>query len=248
MSNKKAGETPLIIQNSTTLLNLIQKTQPHKTQNIFERTTAMKRILCYGDSNTWGADPVSKGRLDHHSRWTGVLANLLGNGYTVIEEGLCGRTTVWEDPIEEYKSGKNYLIPCLETHKPLDLVVIMLGTNDLKKRFSLSASDIAQGAAVLVRIVQKSETGIDGKYPPVLLIAPPQVVKPTDLAEMFEGAEEKSKKFGEHFARVAGELKCAFLDAGTVIISSPLDGIHFEAGEHRKLAQAISTKVKELIG
>src|SRR5690349_8049950 len=195
----------------------------------------MKTIVCFGDSNTWGAGPANPARFDRDTRWPGVLRNALGADYHIVEEGLNGRTTVWDDPIEGYKNGKTYLIPCLETNRPFDLITIMLGTNDLKKRFSLSAFDIANGAAVLVNEVMRSNVGRDGRPPQVLLIAPAPVVTLTDYAEMFEGAEAKSRKFSEHYARVAREQGCAFLDAGSVIVSSELDGIHFEAGEHRKL-------------
>lgn len=208
----------------------------------------MKRVLCYGDSNTWGYNPVTQDRFDKHERWTGQLSQTLGNNYDVIEEGLNGRTTVWEDPIEGYKNGRDYLIPCLESHKPLDLVIIFLGVNELKKRFSLSAYDVAEGAGVLVQIVQKSNAGIAGASPQVLLMAPPAVGKLTDFAEMFEGAEAKSQKFAEHYQRVAYELGCTFFDTSTVIVSSDLDGIHFEQSEHAKLGQALAIKVKELIG
>jgi len=208
----------------------------------------MKRILCYGDSNTWGYDPATQDRFDRDTRWTGVLRNTLGDGYEILEEGLNGRTTVWDDPIEGYKNGHTYLAPCLETHRPIDLVVLMLGTNDLKKRFSLSAYDIAQGAGVLVRAIQLSQAGIAGQPPSRGLMAPPPVTKLTDFAEMFEGSEEKSQRFYFHYYRVAQELNCAFLDTSTIIVSSPLDGIHFEAGEHARLAQAVAQKVKELAG
>ncbi len=208
----------------------------------------MKRILCYGDSNTWGYNPVTEDRFDKHERWTGPLSLALGSNYDVIEEGLNGRTTVWDDPIEGYKNGREYLIPCLETHKPLDLVIIMLGTNDLKKRFSLSAYDIAEGARVLVQIVQKSGTGVMNGTPQVLLLAPPPIGKLTAFAEMFEGAGAKSQKFSEHYQRVASEMGCSFLDASTVIASSNLDGIHFEQSEHAKLGQAVAVKVKEIVG
>ena len=208
----------------------------------------MKRILCYGDSNTWGYNPVTQDRFGKHERWTGQLSQALGRDYDVIEEGLNGRTTVWDDPIEGYKNGREYLIPCLETHKPLDLVIIFLGVNDLKKRFSLSAYDIANGAGVLVEVVQKSNTGITDAAPMVLLIAPPPVGKLTDFAEMFEGAEAKSLRFAQHYRRVASELGCALFDASTVIVSSDLDGIHFEQGEHAKLGQAVAVKVREIIG
>lgn len=207
----------------------------------------MKTILCYGDSNTWGYRPDTQTRYSRDERWPGVLRNTLGEGYLVIEEGLCGRTTVWDDPIEGYKNGKEYLIPCLETHKPLDLVIIMLGTNDLKKRFSLSAFDIANGASVLVKIVQKSEVGIDGDPPKVLLMAPPPIAKLTGFAAMFEGAKPKSDLFPQEYTRVAQETGCAFLDAADVIVSSDVDGIHFDVAEHQELGLAVAARVCELV-
>lgn len=98
----------------------------------------MKSILCYGDSNTYGLMPDSPDRYPRDVRWTGILQKKLGEDYYVIEEGLSGRTTLWDDPIEEHKNGKKYLLPCLDSHKPVDLVILMLGTNDLKTRFSLT--------------------------------------------------------------------------------------------------------------
>jgi len=207
----------------------------------------VKTILCYGDSNTWGYDPSTGGRYPRDVRWPGVLRKELGDEYLVIEEGLNGRTTVWDDPIEGYKNGKEYLVPCLETHKPLDLAIILLGTNDLKMRFSVSAYDIANGAGALVQIVQKSEAGPGGGVPQVLLLAPPPVAKLTGFAEMFEGAGSKSRRFAEHYARVAQERGCVFLDTGQVIVSSDLDGIHLEAGEQKKLGVAVAARVRELL-
>jgi lysophospholipase L1-like esterase len=105
-----------------------------------ERT--IKTVLCYGDSNTWGSDPETGERFAPEVRWPGVLRQALGEGYWVVEEGLNGRTTVRDDPIEgAHKNGRTYLPACLEFHKPIDLVLIMLGTNDLKARFAASASD-----------------------------------------------------------------------------------------------------------
>jgi lysophospholipase L1-like esterase len=208
---------------------------------------SMKTVLCYGDSNTWGYDPSTQARYPRDVRWPGVLRRELGEGYLVIEEGLNGRTTVWDDPIEGYKNGKSYLIPCLETHKPIDLVIILLGTNDLKVRFSVSAFDIANGAGVLVDIVQKSAAGPGDAAPQVLLLAPPPVARLSGFAEMFEGAEGKSHKFAEHYARVAQERGCAFLNTGQVIESSDLDGIHLEASEQAKLGRSVAAKVRELL-
>ena len=207
----------------------------------------MKTILCYGDSNTWGYNPATMDRFPRDERWTGVLKQELGDGYEIIEEGLNGRTTVWDDPIEGYKNGKEYLIPCLETHKPIDLVIIMIGTNDLKMRFSVSAFDIANGAGVLVDIAQRSRTGPNDAPPRVLLMAPPPVSKLTDFAEMFEGAEAKSKRFSEHYRRVAGEYGCRFLDTSEIIVSSELDGIHFELSEHQNLGKAVAAVVRKIL-
>jgi lysophospholipase L1-like esterase len=208
----------------------------------------MKTILCYGDSNTWGYHPVTKDRYSLEERWAGVLQHELGTGYYVVAEGLNGRTTVWDDPIEGYKNGKEQLIPILTSHKPLDLVIIMLGTNDLKRRFGLGAYDIAEGAGTLVEMVQKSDCGPQKRPPQVLLMAPPPIAKLTEYAEMFEGAEAKSRRFGEHYRRVAQECGCAFLDAGQVIISSDLDGIHFDVEEHKKLGLAVAARVREILG
>jgi len=205
-----------------------------------------KTILCYGDSNTWGYNPENQGRYARHERWTGVLRREIGDGYYVIEEGLNGRTTVWDDPIEDYRNGKEYLIPCLRSHMPIDLVVIMLGTNDLKARFSAPACDVAAGAGVLVDIVAKSETGRRAGAPPVLLVTPPPFAALRDFAEMFEGGREKSRLLSNHFRVVAEERGCALLDASEVIVSSKLDGIHLDLAEHRKLGVAIARRVREM--
>ena len=208
----------------------------------------MKTVLCYGDSNTWGYEPASGDRFPEDVRWPGVLARELGSAFRVIEEGLNARTTVRDDPVEEYKNGKDYLRPCLESHKPLDLVIVALGVNDLKARFSASASDVADGAGVLVAIAQRSGAGPRGGPPAVLLVTPPPVGKLTELAEMFAGAEEKSRGLGRQYRRVADKHGCELLDAGDLVRSSDLDGIHLEAGEHRKLGEAVATRVKEILG
>lgn len=219
-----------------------------KTLKVWWGKQKMKTILCYGDSNTWGWNPAIQDRFARDERWPGVLRQTLGEGYLVIEEGLNGRTTVWDDPIEGYKNGHTYLIPCLETHRPLDLVIIMLGTNDLKVRFSVSACDVANGAGVLVDVVQKSAAGPAGRAPQVLLMAPPPVGKFSEFGEMFEGAASKSKRFAEHYQRVAREYGCEFLDTSQFIVSSDIDGIHFELSEHQKLGQAVAARVKDILG
>ncbi len=209
----------------------------------------MIEILCYGDSNTWGYSAKTAERFPHNIRWTGVLQKMLGENYHVIEEGLSGRTTVWEDEIEEYKSGKEYLIPCLNTHKPLDLVIIMLGTNDLKKRFSLSAYDISLGAQLLAKIVMKTECGRKGKSPEVLLVSPIEAgdLECCPFGECFNpqsGAE--SKKFEYYYKKAAEEIGCHFLSAAEFADPSPIDAIHIEPEGHLALGKAVYQKVLEI--
>ena len=204
----------------------------------------MKTVLCYGDSNTWGFNPTTQNRFSSRERWTGALTEALGNEYRVVEEGLNGRTTVWDDPIEGYKNGKEYLIPCLESHKPIDLVAILLGTNDLKIRFSVSAYDIANSAGVLVNIVQKSASGPDNSAPQVLLMSPPVIGKLKEFAEMFKDARPKSKDLAKFYRRVAEQYNCHFLDASKIVVASDLDGIHWDARQHGKLGKAVATAIR----
>lgn len=210
----------------------------------------MKTVLVYGDSNTWGYDPARGARLGHDERWGGVIRQQLGADYWVIEEGLGGRTTVFEDPLEEGRNGRTYLSPCLLSHNPIDLVLILLGTNDLKKRFDLPVSDIARGAFALAKIVKRSEAGVDGKSPQVLVICPPPYapLAGTNLEDMFAGGEEKSKQLAQHFQQEAQLTGTPWKNAGDVMVSSPVDGIHWEASEHRKLGEAAAVWVRELIG
>jgi len=208
----------------------------------------VKTVLCYGDSNTYGADPSHPGRFPIDVRWTGVLAKLLGKEYHVVEEGLNGRTTRWDDAIEPGRNGLTTLQPILESHNPIDLVTIMLGTNDLKARFNLNPSDIAQSAGALGQMAKAYAKRADGKPARVLLMAPPPTVEITDYDLMFTGAAEKSKLFGEYYRRSAKWYGLDFLDVGKIIVSSPADGIHFDPSEHRKLAEAMAEKVRKLIG
>ncbi len=206
----------------------------------------MKTILCFGDSNTWGWNPSTLSRYGRDERWPGVLRTQLGAGYLIIEEGQNGRTTVWDDPVERHKNGATYLPPCLESHHPLDLVVIMLGTNDLKLRYSVPACDIAQSVGVLVDIVQKSGFGPDGGPPQVLLMAPPPLAKLTEFAEMLEGGTEKALKLGPYYQVVADEYGCHFLNTADYIVSSDLDGVHLDTSEQEKLGKAVAAKVRTI--
>jgi lysophospholipase L1-like esterase len=209
----------------------------------------VKTVLCYGDSNTWGYNAATQARYPYQTRWTTALARELGSDFLVIPEGLNGRTTVWIDPIEgEYKSGKSTLYALLESHFPIDLVVLMLGTNDLKHRWGLSAWDIGRGCQTLVEMIQGSSFGPDGRAPQVLLVAPPPTcVVGTRFADMFEGADAKSQGLGNAYRLVAEEFGCGFLNAGEHIVSSGLDGIHLDASELPKLGRVVAAKVREML-
>ena len=207
-----------------------------------------KTILCYGDSITWGYDPSTHNRMPPNKRWTGILKNGLDDDYLIIEEGLNGRTTVWDDPVKgTYKNGLNYLIPCLDSHKPIDLCILFLGTNDMKTRFSLSATEITRGITVLIDVIQKSKTGIDGAAPKILLLAPPYITHLINFKEEYRNSYPKSLKLPEYYAKVAQKYNCEFLDTSKIIVASKLDGVHPDIKEHQKLGYAILKKVKMIM-
>jgi len=216
----------------------------------------MYRILCYGDSNTWGYIPAEGGRFSRTRRWTGVLAANLGENYEIIEEGLNGRTTVWDDPVEGYhKNGLPYFKACLESHEPLDLVIIMLGTNDLKQRFSLPASDIADGASSLAALAMNSKSGHDGRPPKMLMVSPIEVhsaigEKPLcegRLGQMF-GADSirRSQEFRYWYQVMADEQGYTCIHASDFARPSPRDAIHLDAEGHLALGTAIAEAVRRM--
>jgi lysophospholipase L1-like esterase len=212
----------------------------------------VRSILCYGDSNTWGCIPEEGDgparRYDPDERWPGVLRRDLGDGYWVVEEGLNGRTTVRDDPLEPYRNGRAFLMPCLVSHYPLDLVVVMLGTNDLKQRFGVAAPEIAAGAGILVDDIVRSPAGRDGGSPQVLLVCPPPLIQLSRIDDDFVGGPEKSRELARHYEAIAEARACAFLDAGTHITSSDVDGIHLEADQHRRLGRVVAERARELLG
>lgn len=207
----------------------------------------MQNILCYGDSNTWGAsvEGHDDGRYPLGVRWTSVLQNILGtDDYRIIEEGLGGRTTVTDDPIEgHWKNGRMPLQAILHSHRPLDWVIIMLGTNDLKNRFGKNAREIALGAKVLVDVVKADgeDIGTGGKTPQILMICPPPILDICDEPmEIFNQAEAMSHELVANYMHFAEEAEVHFLDAGAHIKTSTMDGIHWASDQHAILAKAIA--------
>lgn len=211
----------------------------------------MKRILCYGDSNTWGYDPAGNRRFDETERWTRRLAGELGADFSVIEEGLNGRTTVFDDPLVQYRNGSDLLVPLIRSHKPLDCLVIMLGTNDLKPGFASDAGAVADGAETLVRLALDPETNEGSPAPTVLVVSPIEVgerIEASMFGEMFGGrpAIGMSRELPALLARVAERNGCEFLDAAKVTPPSDFDSVHLDAEGHAKLARAIAKKIREI--
>lgn len=207
----------------------------------------MYNILCYGDSNTFGSMPCG-GRWSRKERWTGILQELLGDDFYVIEEGCGGRTTVMEDFLEPDKNGRTFLPVALRTHRPIDMVIIMLGTNDMKKRFSLLPVDIAYGAAELGTLAERYDYGEGYPIPKVVLVSPIELGEGIENSVFTGFAPEAvavSKQLAPFFEKQAKAHQWLFLDAAKVASPSPKDMLHMEKEDHRALAKALSSIIGE---
>lgn len=213
----------------------------------------MKRhIVCFGDSNTHGYCAMTGGRFDETQRWCCLLQEKLGDGFLVVEEGLSGRTTCFEDPIHEGLSGLEYIYPCLMSHEPVDLLVIMLGTNDTKERFGSSAACIALG---LKRLVAKAIAATDcwaGQKPNILIVTPKTIDKDYEHTEvaatMGRGCAEKSEGLREEYPKIAKLMGCHYFDANTAVKeNNHIDYMHLTAQGHQELADALAKLIPDLL-
>lgn len=217
-----------------------------------------KHILCLGDSNTHGycADPGDcadsvLGRFNEDERWTCLLQRALGDSYLVIEEGLSGRTTVFEDPLNEGMPALPYLTPCLKSHEPISLLIIMLGTNDTKSHLGVSARAIGLGMLRLVRKAKTTDCWGPGGTPNILVIAPPPMGAGLESspagAEMGQGAVEKSRGLAAEYEAVARAEGVHFLDAGAVGCGfNEVDYMHLTRRDHALLAKALCPLILDL--
>ncbi len=207
----------------------------------------MKTIMCYGDSLTWGYNPGTGTRYPFDERWPGILQQELGSSFRVIEEALNGRTMCMESELLPEKSGSAMLGPLLESHAPIDIFVLMLGTNDVAPMYHLNASDIGAYSYALIRKIQKSQAGPGGGAPDVLLIAPPPLDQLSGIDQLFYGGgQEASRNLAGAYKTVADAVGCSFLDSGRHIKTCDMDGVHIDAAGHRMLAMEVKKVVDRL--
>ena len=211
----------------------------------------MKSILAFGDSLTWGFEAGTFKRHPFEVRWPNVLAAGLGGKARVIEEGMNGRTTVFPDPVADAERNGAVALPILlESHHPLDLVIIMLGTNDIKYANRCRAFDASMGMQRLVGLVKNHDYNADYAVPQILLVSPPHLVKTDDewFNDLWGHAIEESKLFAKHYKRVAEENECHFFDAASVAVADKTDGGHLDAANTRKIGEGLVPVVKKILG
>lgn len=210
-----------------------------------------KSVLCFGDSLTWGWNPDGSGRHAYEDRWPSVLAAALGTDVTVIAEGQNGRTTVYDDhSVAEDCNGARALPILLASHSPLDLVILMLGTNDLKSYAGGSAFAAQRGMERLITLVRHHPYPFDMSEPDILVVSPPYLVETADHihAAMFNGGVAQSKQLAIYYSDLADQYGCHFFDAASVTKASPLDGVHLDTNNTKGLGRALVSPVHMILG
>ena len=211
----------------------------------------MKTILAYGDSLTFGANAETQGRHPYEDRWPSVLEDGLAGRARVIAEGLGGRTTVFYDfSAAADRNGARVLPTLLASHSPLDLVILFLGTNDLKTYINGTAFGAAMGIKRLVEIIRTHPYGTGSGVPDIIILSPPLTV-PTehvDLKPMFAPRAEEAYLFSGYYGRIAAELHCGFFDAATIATATPIDGVHLDAKNTRAVGEGLVPVVKSVLG
>lgn len=211
---------------------------------------AAHRVLCFGDSNTWGYAPdTNHERYAANIRWPGVLQTMLGDSYEIIEEGLNSRRISSEDsrPGKEGRNAMSYILPCLDTHDPLDYVIIFLGTNDLKPDLGKTAANIADDLATLITTIQTRESQcIEGNHPKVLIVVPPTIDETTPYTSKggkYAGANTKAIALKNEYKRVAAQTNSKLIDTQDALKTGG-DGIHLTPESHKMLAEVLCAALK----
>lgn len=210
-----------------------------------------RRILCFGDSLTWGYNPDNGSRHDDSIRWTGVLQEELGPNYQVLEEGQNGRTIATDDPAEGEKNGIKYILPCMESQKPFDVIVIMLGTNDLKRKFNYSAMDVSSEMELLIKKVMSFNHFSMNDEVKILLISPPVVgdnIENSWLGDSFgyKNACKVSSELSKWYQNLANNYNLDFIDAARYVKVSDVDSIHMDAKNNKILGLIVADKIRQM--
>lgn len=213
----------------------------------------MKRILCYGDSNTWGYDPANKdpltgksARYDEHTRWTGVMKDLLGEDYYVYEAGLSGRTTVFDDPVMPTRNGARDFEMVLQMCDPVDCVILALGTNDMKDQFQASALIVAKAMERLLHVCKAALQGSRSPNAKIILVCP---LKPYADGNGVYGhgfstrSTEEAENVRTYYKQLAQKNQCAFIDWNDYVSPSPADGIHMSPDGHKRIGEVMTQLV-----
>lgn len=211
----------------------------------------MKTVLCYGDSLTWGYDAAALGRHALADRWSSVLAAGLGEGVQVIAEGLNGRTTAYDDHLADCdRNGARILPTVLHSHDPLDLVILLLGTNDMKPVIHGNAFGAVQGMERLVELTRHHAWSFEQTAPEILIVSPPPLCETANsaFAAMFAGGVEQSAMLASLYRDLADEKGCGFFDAGSVAQTTPLDGVHLDAENTRAVGRGLEPIVRMMLG
>jgi lysophospholipase L1-like esterase len=209
----------------------------------------MKSVLVYGDSLSWGIVPGTRKRLSFSERWPGAMEVALAGKVRVIEDCLNGRRTVWEDPFKPGRNGLVGLAQRMEVNSPLDLVVVMLGTNDFQFSTPFTTPwSAAQGVAAIVNEMRRAPIEPGMVVPPILIVAPPKL-RQAEWQPMpkFEGAHLRAASLAVELKQVASDLGCEFFDASAVAETSRIDGVHLDADQHGLLGAAMAVEISRLL-
>lgn len=218
----------------------------------------MKNILCFGDSNTWGFVPgafdpktLYMKRYSIRERWPGLLRDILGEDFHIIEEGLNGRTTNVEYPDLSGRSGTSYILPCLYSHSPLDLVILNIGINDIKVIFDRSMMEISKGMAEIIDLIRSTSYGPDMQGQPQILLLSPSALTHEGYVDQnnesaFKGGMEKSLLFNDYYKKLALERDCHYVDLQSVVSYSKIDGLHYDKRGHAVVASIVASKINEI--
>jgi len=208
----------------------------------------MRRVLCYGDSNTWGCSPWDGSRFDENTRWPMVMASILGADYYIIEDGLNGRTVLNLSPVDREANGIAHINAVIENYIPLDIVILCLGTNDVFIGDEVPAAIITEGMSEIIDVIRNCHVMENLKLPEIIITSPPSYNTEVEGSDYFQLQINKLKSLPEFYLNLAIQKNCLFFNAGEHVKGSHIDGSHLEAESHiilgRKMAEFIQSRIR----